>query len=76
MLDVLRSPTFVKLAASAFAVGTCVLLVMALFAFVRLGRPKSDRRTFSDLPDLVHGPQELPDQSDSRNRERPSHLSS
>ncbi len=69
MLDALRSPTFVKLAAAALAVGTCAALFIALLALTRLGRPKSDRRTFSDLPDLVHGPQELPDQSDSGRRE-------
>ena len=68
MLDTLRSPLFVKLIAAMFAAGSTMLLVMRLRTFLRLGRRASDRRTFSDLPDLIQGPQVTPDQSSSLDR--------
>ena len=46
------------------------LSIFGMRTLQRLGQRHSDRRTFSDLPNLVHGPQELPDQSDAVRRER------
>ena len=63
---------FFNLAAAVLAVIVSIPLFMGLRALQRLGRPHSDRRTFSDLPDLVHGSQEMPDQADTKRSERPS----
>ena len=64
--------TVINVAATALAVGVTALLFRGLLALVRLGRKPGQR--LSDMPDLVHGPQELPDQSDpvraSRRRSR------
>lgn len=63
------TPTVIKYAATALALGVSLLLFWGLRTMIRLGR-KPGERIFSDLPTLVHGPQELPDQSD---RVRESH---
>ncbi len=55
------SQTVVNIAAAAIALVMTVLLFVALRRMIRLGR-KPGERIFSDLPALVHGPQELPDQ--------------
>lgn len=65
LLELLSSQTVINLAAAAAAGVVSILLFLGLRALQRLGQPKSKRRTFSDLPELIHGPQELPDQSDS-----------
>lgn len=72
MLDALfSSRTAINVAAAVLAVIVSILLFRGLRALQRLGQPKSDRRTFSDLPSLVHGPQELPQQSGAdRDRQR------
>ena len=64
------SRTFINFAAAALAVVVSILLFLGMRTLQRLGQRHSDRRTFSDLPNLVHGPQELPDQSDAVRRER------
>ena len=67
------TPTVLKYAATALAFAASVLLFWGLRAMIRLGR-KPGERLFSDLPTLVHGPQELPDQSDRvRDSNRGSH---
>ena len=61
MFDNLISAATVKaLVATALTVVVFVALFRALRALQRLVRPASDRATFSDLPALVHGPQEAP----------------
>jgi len=57
------TPIVINVAAFALALLATALLFRGLLAMVRLGR-KPGKRSLSDLPDLVHGPQELPDQSD------------
>ena len=63
MLDSFHPSQFVlKSLSTLAALIVTVLLFRALRAMIRLGRKPGDR-TFSDLPALRHGPQELPDQS-------------
>lgn len=57
--SVLNSQATLKFAVGGLAVIVSIVLFRALVWFTRLGRKPSERRTFSDLPDLVHGPQEL-----------------
>jgi len=61
---VLSSLTTLKFAVAVLVVIISIMLVRGLLWMTRLGRPRSDRRTFSDLPELVHGPQELHRSSD------------
>ena len=63
MLDAFHlSSTVINVSATVLALGITVLLFRGLLTLVRLGRKPGQR--LSDIPDLVHGPQELPDQSD------------
>lgn len=65
MIDaVLNSRITFNLAIALLVVVVSMCLFFALRWMTRLGRPQSDRRTFSDLPELVHGPQELHTSSD------------
>jgi len=65
MIDaVLNSRITLNFALLALVVIVSILLFVGLRWMTRLGRPQSDRRTFSDLPLLVHGPQELQTPSD------------
>lgn len=64
MIDaVLNSRTTLYFAAAFLAVVVSILLFRGLRWLQRLGQKPNDRRTFSDLPPLVHGPQELPSSS-------------
>ena len=64
MFDALHvSPTVINIIATALALGVIALMFRGLLFLVRLGR-RPRKHSLSDLPDLVHGPQELPDQSD------------
>ncbi len=55
------SQTVVNVAAAAIALVVTVLLFFGVRRMIRLGRTPGER-IFSDLPNLVHGPQEVPDQ--------------
>ncbi len=68
MLDAFNSPTFVKLAAATAALVVIALMCALLVVLVRLGRTRDPRRGYSDLPELIHGPQELVDHSETRSR--------
>lgn len=65
MFDALRSQTVINLAATALALVTCGLIFRCMRALLRLGQREGTKRIFLDYPNLIHGPQESPDQSGS-----------
>ena len=69
MFDALRSQTVINLAATALALVAFGLIFLSMRALLRLGQRESTKRIFRDYPNLIHGPQENPDQSPSRDAE-------
>ena len=70
MLDgLLYSAPFRAMLAAALAVGVAAGMFLAVVALIRAAKP-SGRTGASDRPDLIHGPQELPQQGAPGDRKK------
>jgi len=70
MLDaLLNSPTLRALTAAALAMGAVGAMFLVVGLLIRAAKP-SGRTRDSDRPDLIHGPQELPQQRSPGDRKK------